>query len=352
MRPEALHSFVTAVAQGMGSEVGEAVLMADQLVGANLSGHDSHGVGMLPVYVERWLKRLAHPNRELETVIDTGVIVVVDGQHGFGQSTAHRATQIAIDRAKVHGVAVVGLRNSFHIGRIGHWAELAAARGLVSIHFVNVSGHEPIVAPFGGGSARFGTNPFCVAIPGRGSQPTLLLDMATSKIAHGKARVAFSRGEPVPHDSLLDHEGRVTTDPGVFFASGAKGGALIAMGEHKGSGLAIVCELLGAALIGGLVTSPESNEIGGIVNNMLSITIDPMAMGTGNTLVAEAEQYLAYMKSSELREGFTEVLAPGEPEVRSRLARAADIPIDPALLRQLEWAAGKAGVPEAVSLLS
>ncbi len=163
-------------------------------------------------------------------------MLLLDGVSGFGQVMGHEAMEQAIARARRHGVALVGLRNSFHIGRIGHWGEQCAAAGLVSVHFVNVAGHQPIVAPYAGADARFGTNPFCVAVPGGdGGRPALLLDMATSRIALGKARVALNKGVPLPDGTLIDADGNETTDPSCMFGVGRRG-ALIAMGDHKGRG--------------------------------------------------------------------------------------------------------------------
>lgn len=343
--PERLHRFVVEVCAGLGSAAFEATLVADQLVGANLAGHDSHGVGMLPAYVAGAVSGGLGVNRHVETVTDNGPVLLLDGNRGFGQVMAYEAMLAAIERAHAHGVALVGLRNSFHIGRIGHWGEQCAAAGLVSIHFVNVAGHEPLVAPFGGADARFGTNPFCVAVPGSGREPALLLDMATSKIAMGKARVAHNKGEPVPFDTLLDGEGRVTTDPSGMLKQPRRG-ALIAMGEHKGSGLAIVCELLGAALLAGLVMSDETAKQHTIVNNMLTIAIDPNHLGTAVQLAAEVSSYLAYVRESATREGFDEILLPGEPERRSRVERAEGIDVDSATLAQLRGSARQAGLDD------
>lgn len=350
VHPDRLHTFVRRVCRGLGSEELEAQLVADQLIGANLTGHDSHGVGMLPTYVSGAARGRLQVNQHCTTVVDNGPLCVVDGNSGFGQVMGSEATQLAVSRAKAHGVAVVGLRNSFHIGRIGHWGEQCARAGLASVHFVNVAGHTPLVAPYGGADARFGTNPFCVAIPSSGDQPAVLLDMATSKIAMGKARVALNKGEPVPPDTLLDGQGRVTTDPAGMFVH-PRQGALIAMGEHKGSGLAIVCELLSAALLGGLVMSEETMRANTVVNNMLTIAIDPQAIRGRDALADEAASYLAYVRASALREGFDEVLMPGEPEQRSRAARAGGIDVDDTTLGELRQAAVTAGAGDAVEEL-
>lgn len=350
INPGQLHTFVERVCVGLGSELREARLVADQLVAANLAGHDSHGVGMLPAYVLGARAGKLHVNQSPSTVVDSGPLVVLDGNSGFGQVMGQAAMTLAVERAKAHGVALVGLRNSFHIGRIGHWGEQCARAGLASIHFANVAGHPPLVAPFGGATARFGTNPFCVAIPGAADRPAVLLDMATSKIAMGKARVALNKGVQVAAGTLLDGLGRVTTDPAGIFAT-PRQGALIAMGDHKGSGLAIVCELLGAALLGGVVSGDATNRQGAIINSMMTIAIDPEAVIGRSALVDETSAFLDYVRSSVRREGFDEILLPGEPETRAAAARADGIAVDDTTLAELRAAASTAGVPEAAALL-
>jgi uncharacterized oxidoreductase len=172
-------------------------------------------------------------------------------------------------------VAVLGLANAHHIGRIGHWAEQCLAAGLVSIHFVNVIS-EPIVAPFGGTDGRFVTNPMCVGIPMAGTDP-IVLDFATSRIAMGKVRVAFNKGEKRGARHPDRRPGQPTNDPGVMFRE--PHGALLPFGEHKGYGLAVACEILAGALTGGITlhARPDPNAI---INNMLSFIVDPDRLGT------------------------------------------------------------------------
>lgn len=353
IHPDELHRYVRDTCAALGSSEYEQNLVADQLVGANLAGHDSHGVGMVPTYVFGRLAGELNINSHPTVVTDHGHLSILDGNMGFGQVNGFEAMEHAIARANQHGSAIVGLRNSYHIGRIGHWGEQCAAAGLASIHFVNVSGHGPRVAPYGGREARFVTNPVCFAIPGgpeRDGRPTpkVLLDMATSKIAFGKARVAFEEGKPVPPDTMIDGQGRVTTDPSCMMGP-EREGALLAFGEHKGSGLAIMAELLGAALIGGPTMQPGNpRRANRTVNNMLSIVIDPEATGVGlDGLAAEAQAFIDYVQSSELREGFAEVLMPGDPENRARVARAQGIPVDDNTCDLLRRAAAKAGVTDA-----
>ncbi|MGI9613567.1 MAG: malate/lactate/ureidoglycolate dehydrogenase [Acidimicrobiales bacterium] len=342
--PDALHTFVAQVCAGLGSEPLEARLVADQLVGANLAGHDSHGVGMLPTYVAMAKQGELQLNEHVSTVTDSGPVVVLDGNLGFGQVMGNEAMDVAIERARAHGIALVGLRNSFHIGRIGHWAERCVSADLASIHFVNVAGHQALVAPYGGADARFATNPFTVGVPAGDGTPAALLDMATSKIAMGKARVALNKGEQVPPDTLLDGSGSVTRDPSVMFGPD-RSGALLAMGDHKGSGLAIMCELVGAALLGGPTLRGQERPPT-VVNNMLTIAIDPAALGTADGFAAEAAAYLDWVRASPVRDGFAEVLTPGQPEERARLARAEGVDVDDTTHRELLAAAEQAGCGE------
>src|SRR5262245_64734834 len=129
---------IEAIALAGGSSAEEARLVADNLVTANLVGHDSHGIGMMPRYVEALLEGGLHPNREVEVKLDGGALLALDGRAGYGQSIGLQATRIAIERAKKHGLSLTALGNSHHLGRIGQWAEMAVAEGLVSLHFVNV----------------------------------------------------------------------------------------------------------------------------------------------------------------------------------------------------------------------
>jgi uncharacterized oxidoreductase len=323
---ETLHALIRAVCTATGSVGQEPALVADQLVEANLTGHDSHGVGLIPYYVECRAKGALVANRHAELVSGRGPVLVVEGQRGYGQVIGQEAMQLAMARAAEQGVALLAIRNSFHLGRIGHWAERCAERGFASIHFVNGIDHRPLQAIYASAEARLSTNPFCAALPGPDGA-MVLLDMATSKIALGKARVAANRGVPAPDDSLLDHHGEPTRDPWVIFREPI--GALVAMGEHKGSGLAVLCEFLAGALTGGSTVQPEHPMAGGTINNMLSVVIDPEALGGRERLWREGAALATYLKSARPRAGFAEVLLPGEPELRRRRERrAAGIEID------------------------
>ncbi len=342
---DTLQALIHAVCTAGGSHEREAGLVADQLVEANLTGHDSHGVGLVPYYVQSLANGALVPNRHAEPVQDQGSVLVVEGRRGYGQVIGHEAIELAMARARDQGVALLAIRNSFHLGRIGHWAEQCAEGGFASIHFVNGIDHPPIQAPFGSAQSRLSTNPFCAALPGPDGA-LVVLDMATSKIALGKARVAANRGVPVPEGSLLDAHGRPTRDAAVMFQEPK--GALVAMGEHKGSGLAILCELLAGALTGGWTMQPEHPMAGGTLNNMLSVVIDPDALGGREQLWREGGALLAYIKSARPLAGVAEVLVPGEPEQQRRRQRLAEgIEVDARSWADILAAARAVGVPEA-----
>jgi len=341
----ALEAMATGLLRAAGCGGEEAALVAEHLVGANLAGHDSHGVGMLPAYVDYLGRGLYLADHTPVVVRDAGAVVVVDAGRGMGQHMARIALDRGIPRAKELGACVVALRESAHVGRIGAYAEYCAAQGLASAHFVNVVDHEPVVAPFGGGDARFVTNPFCATLPdpeGAGA----LLDMATSTIALGKARVAHNRGEPVPAGSLLDREGRPTSDPEALVEHHE--GALTAFGRHKGSGLAIICELFAGALSGGRTIQPEHTRHGSILNNMVSVLMDPSAFGDADAIAREARAFGAYVKASPAAPGVDAVGLPGDPETAARGERAArGVPVEARTLDQIRAAATAVGLARA-----
>ena len=318
-----------------GSNHEEAQVTAEHLVGANLAGHDSHGVSVVPGYVRSLQGGHLQLNQRIDIVTDTGSLVVVDGNRGMGQSIAAQTMRLAIERARVHGVAILGLRNSHHIGRVGHWAEQATAAGLASIHFTNVVS-RPLVAPHGGTQARLGTNPLTVGLPRRGGAP-ILLDFATSAIAVGKVRVAYYKKAPAPFGVLLDAQGAPTTDPAVMYEEPL--GALLAAAGHKGYALGLVCDLLGAALFGGHTAHPDNLRPGGMYNNMIVIVFDPGRFGALDHYERETAAFIEYVRSARQGDASQPILMPGESEQRFRAARAAALPLDAGTVALLDEAA-------------
>ncbi|MBN8928448.1 MAG: hypothetical protein BGO51_18900 [Rhodospirillales bacterium 69-11] len=341
-RPAALRAVTALIARRMGSAETEAAEVADHLVRANLAGHDSHGVGMLPTYVRLLQSSLLVPNQTAETVLDAGALLVVDARRGYGQRMAADAVRRAVGRARELGACVLALRNAAHIGRIGTYGELAANAGCAFVAFVNVSDHAPPQATFGAAEGRLGTNPFCVAVPGSDG-PALLLDMATTTIAAGKARVAYNKGTSVPEGALIDAEGKPTTDPTAFIRDHL--GALLAFGRHKGSGLAVMCEIMAGAVAGGMRADEPYGD--GVMNSMLAIVIDLSKLGDPAEIVGSVEATKAFIKSARVAPGVEEVLLPGEPERRSAEKRSQGIEVDPTTWNDICAAAGKLGITQA-----
>jgi hydroxycarboxylate dehydrogenase B len=336
-----LERAISAIVAAGGSEPREAQLVAANLLMANLSGHDSHGVGMIPRYVESLKEGGLKPNRHPLVKFDGGALLALDGQAGYGQVIGMEATEMAIARAKQHGSCVMTLADSHHLCRIGQWAEQAVAQGLVSISFVNVIS-RPIVAPYGGSDARFGTNPCTIGIPLAG-QPPLILDMATSAVAQGKIRVAHNKGEKVAPGLLIDDKGEPTVDPryGVIEPLGA----LTTMGLHKGYGLAVACELLGGALSGGGTQRTGERDKKRVLNGMLTILIDPARLGAAEFFGGEAAAFVDWVRQSPPARGFDKVRIAGDPERETRVKRARDgISVDPTTWRDILAAGEKVGI--------
>ena len=347
--------YIASIFVASGSSEKEAHTVASNLVMANLSGHDSHGVGMVPRYIGAVLEGGLKPNTSVKTVLDLGHILSLDGQRGFGQVIGEQAMQMGIECAKQYGSCIMSLSNSHHLGRIGHWAEMATAAGLVSMHFVNVMA-RPAVAPWGGADGRFGTNPCCIGIPLAGREP-FLLDFATSRVAQGKMRVAHNEGIDVAPGLLIDEKGLPTTKPGVVVVPQANGlfGALMTFGEHKGYGMAVACELLGGALTGGGSWHEPANSPRGqaqaVLNGMLTVLINPAKLGTQASFESEALAFVDWVKQSPAGQGseseFKAVQIAGDPERRARLHRAKNgIVIDDQTWADIVAAGEKVGVKQ------
>ena len=337
-RKENLEKAIAAVVAAGGSDAREASMVAANLVTANLMGHDSHGVGMIPRYVDALLEGGLKVNQHPKVTLDAGALLALDGCQGYGQVIGAEAMDMAIERAKLHGSCVMTLGRSHHLGRIGQWGEQAAAQGLISLHFVNVISRS-IVAPHGGADARFGTNPVCIAIPVPG-EPPFLLDMATSAVAQGKIRVAHNKGEKVSPQWLIDDRGEPTDDP--RFGVHEPFGALRTFGLHKGYGLAVVCELLGGALTGGGTWHSDDRSKRRVWNGMLAILIDPARIEPDKLFEKETSEFLASLRKSPVAPGFDKVRIAGEPERETRTRREREgISVDAMTWNEIQAAASK-----------
>lgn len=341
--PAALHETVMRIFAALGSDAREPGLVADHLVLANRFGHDSHGISLIPLYARMMREGKVKPNVRVSVMADHGSTVTLAAHRGLGQTTAHEATALGIERAQRHGNAVVALRDSHHVGRIGHWAEQCAEAGLVSVHFVNVIHAPPVVAPFAGSDARLHTNPFAVGVPRPGRAP-IILDFATSRAAQGKMRIAMNRGVPVPEGYLIDAAGLPTTNPEAVYLEPL--GALLPFGDHKGAGLGLICDIMAGALSGAGTLHPGTMEEGVYCSNMLSVVIDPARLGGAANWVAELERGAGFLQGSPPRPGMGPVLLPGEAERRTAAERDRDgIPIDRTTWRLLAQTSAEVGAP-------
>jgi uncharacterized oxidoreductase len=327
---------VDAIMRAAGCNDTEAATVARRLVDSNLVGHDSHGVLRVGKYLEWMRNGWVKANQTPTIVFESDAIAIIDGNCGFGQVVGEFAGARGIQKAAGTGIAMIGLRNCGHLGRVGDWAELAASAGQVSLHFLNTSSGLR-VAPFGGSDRRLSTNPITIGIPVAGGDP-VIMDMTTSMAAEGKLMVALNRGESVPEGWIIDSQGRATTDPKDFYA----GGALLTVGGHKGSGLSIVTDLLAGAIATGKSSDP-SDQI--LRNNMLSIYIAPGVYDAQGTVAQEVARFLDWVKASPpLRPGVP-VLLPGEIERKTRAERTAQgIPIDAKTRTDLVAAAVSVGI--------
>ena len=338
-----LANVIQAIFLAADSNQDEASAIAENLIEANLTGHDSHGIGMVPRYVERVLRGAINVNQHATVTHQSGPVVQVDGNLGYGQVIGAETLDIGIEKTRETGATIIALRNSHHLGRIGAWGEKCADAGFVSIHFVNAIGLSPQVAPYGGVEGRYSTNPYCTSIPSTSEQPRIVLDMATSKVAMGKVLVARNRGEEIADGVLLDPEGFPTNNPDVMF--GNPRGALVPFGDHKGYGLSFICEVLAGALINGGTCVPRNQVQNTAINNMLSIILDPNALGDSEVFRKELDEITAYVKSARPAEGVDEVMVPGDPERAAKAKRQeSGISVDDETWRQVLGAANSVGL--------
>lgn len=328
IQAQSLEKLVAEIFRKEGSSAAEGERIGRYLVNANLAGHDSHGVIRVPRYVYWRREGLIKADQTIEILTENDALAVIDGRYGFGQTIGPQAVALGIKKAKEKGVAIVALRNSGHLGRIGEWAEMAIGEGLVSLHFVNVAG-SLLVAPFGGVDRRLSTNPVAIGFPMRDGPP-VVLDFATSLVAEGKVLVAANGGKKLPPGSLIEPDGRLSSDPrtlygpieGMAVRDARNGpGAIRAMGEHKGSGLSMMCELLAGVLTGSGCAGPHQRVI---ANGMLSVYMAPQFFASADDFARDAREYVEFFKASRPAEAGGEVLAPGEPERRTREKRLAE----------------------------
>ena len=352
---QAMERLVGAIFERAGCEAEEARRIAWRLTGANLRGHDSHGVLRARRYLEWMEAGKIVPGQRIRIERETEVIAVIDGGYGFGQTVGEQTVDLGAEKARRHGVAVTALRNSGHLGRIGDWAERAAESNCASIHMVNVRG-SLIVAPYGAVERRGSTSPFCAGVP-LSDAPPIIHDFATSVVAEGKAMVALHGGKPLPGDALVDPDGNYTSDPRPLYGETPPGrtpnphdgpGALAPFGLHKGSGLNFFMEMFGGALTGsGTAAALGDAEKRRFCNGMLSIYMQVDAFHDDDWFAREVSAYVEYWKAARPAQPGEEVLVPGEKERMTMAERSkSGLPLSEGAWEDILEAARKAGMSD------
>lgn len=336
--PSVMIDYAAAIFTAAGADGAVARRLAQSLVLANQSGHDSHGVIRISQYIREIKEGQIDPRAEPTVLREGPAWAVVDGRWGFGHEAARFSMGQAIQKARAAGVGLVSLVRCNHIGRLGEWAEQAAAAGMLGMVSVSL-GHKAAqpVAPFGGAGRALSTNPIAFGAPREGQAP-ILLDFATSVSAEGKIRVARDKGVPVPPGCLIDKHGNPTTNPNDLY----EGGALLPFGGHKGYALAVMADVLGLALSG--ADEPAQHSPTGYISGAFFLAINVGAIRPFDAYAASIERIAERITSVPPAPGFERVLLPGEPEFRTRAERAAAIQLPSATWEAINAAAASLGV--------
>ena len=348
VRHEALKAFTLAVFDRWGVPPAVADLTADLMVRTDLRGVDSHGVGMLPTYLRWYRAGFIVPEAEPKITRDDGTTAVVDGQQAVGHYVSTLAMELAMAKARAHGVGFVVAHNSNHYGAAANYSMMALAQDMVGISMTNAP--WPAVVPTFGRQAMFGTNPISVAAPA-GREFPFVLDMATSTVAIGKLAVAARWNKPIPEGWAVDPGGRPTRDPGVAYDTRLMTplGATRELGSHKGYGLAVMVDILAGVLAGAAYgdlnrrseTEPTRANVGHFFG-----AIDVGRFRPLDVFRADMDDLLRALKDSPRAEGEDRIWVAGEPEWEcERTRRVAGIPLAPGLVAQLRAVAEEVGVP-------
>jgi LDH2 family malate/lactate/ureidoglycolate dehydrogenase len=296
--------------RAVGHDAVDAALIADHLIDCELRGIHYGGLARALSIVERL--RATDNRGPIAVERETPVLARLDGGDQIGYVVAHRATRMAIDKARASGLAAVAAHNTWYTGMLSYYAEMAAAEGLVSMIASNAS---PWVAPHGATEGRFGTNPICFGFPS--ADAPVIWDIGTSAIIHAEVTLHRRLGTPLPEGVAFDPAGVPTLDPVAALA-----GAFAPWGGHKGSGLAIVVHLLGM-LAGSPVIPPEMAQFG-----FLIVTIDPGALTSAEQWKADVAAYAEAVRGARPVAGGSSVRMPFDRSRDERRRRLADDAID------------------------
>ena len=346
VQAERLRTIGARLLEGAGASVQDAAVIARHTVGANLAGHDSHGIILVPTYVERIKRGHIDPTAQAEVVRETDATVTVDGHWGFGYVVSEWAMGMVIEKAQAHGVGAATVFRQSHVGRVADYPLMAVEQGMIGMMTADSGRSAKAVVPFGGRETRLGTNPICITMPSNLEGP-LFIDMATSAVAAGKVNVAVARDVPVPEGWLIDKDGNATTDPHAL----GQGGALLPLGGpegYKGYGLSVMVEILSGILTGlGYGHDPSGHHNDGCF--MAAFRVD--AFLDLERFKAEVTEFAGYLKSTPTANGFSEVYYPGELEHLSTQRKLNDgIDIEDATWAKLVALAAEYGMSTELGL--
>lgn len=337
-----LHNVVRRILHAAGASAENATRMADALVKSNLRGVDTHGVFHLAGYVKAVQDGKIDATASPSIMRETPNTALVDGNRTFGHVAAKFATEVAVRKAKENDVAVVGMVRSEHIGRLGEYAEMAAAEGVVSI--VCGAGYSlgnKVAAPYGGSKGLLSSNPIAMGFPG-GEEPPMVFDYATTAMANSKMNLYKMRNEELPAGTVIDKDGYPTTNPTAV----QEGGFLLPFGRHKGFALMLAVEFLGQVLVGSDEVEDDGMGTPSMVHQGVTIiAIRADVFRTDADFKRRADEILRETRSVPPAPGFTEVMAPGDPETRAQAQRSADgIPVPDQVWQSIVEAGESVGV--------
>jgi LDH2 family malate/lactate/ureidoglycolate dehydrogenase len=341
-----LTSAVADIFTAVGIAAADAQVVAADLVAADLEGLASHGVMLLPMYIERIEKGSVSRRSAGQVVSDRGATVVIDAGNALGQLTARQAVGLAVKRAREIGLAAVAVRNGFHFGTAGRYARMMAEQNCVGLVLSNT---RPLMPAPGGAEALVGNNPIAVALPSAG-EFLVEADMALSATAMGKIRLAAAAGERIPEGWAIDSDGRPTTDP----AAAIKGMLLPAAGP-KGFGLAFVIDLLCGGLSDGAVGAEVRPLYGDpaepyrCAHFFLAVHAGHFPVGDG--FAERVREQAARVSRSKRAPGVDRVYGPGELVWATRQASASVCRLDAATVRSLVETAARVGLADFESAL-
>lgn len=338
---ETIRSFSNGVFRAAGLGEAEAGTVTDVLIHADLRGHASHGVTRIPIYAERLKAGVVKARPDVRITRSAPGFLVVDGDNGPGPVVSLAAMEACIGAAQETGIAIATIGHSNHNGAGSYYIEHAVKAGCIALAMTNA---PPSMAVFGGREAVIGTNPLSFGTPTAGEAP-VLLDMATALVARGKIVEASKRGDTIPEGWALDGEGRPTTD-----ARAAEQGVVLPMAGAKGSGLAIMVEVLSGVLAGGRFAAEMGNLYSDWEltqdNAHVFIVIDAAKGAAGTDHPARTSSLVEMLKGSALAEGHDAILMPGEIETaRAARAQAEGIDLPANVVADLEEIAQKLGAP-------